>query len=398
MSAEDAFAPEPPPVLLVVDDQPANVQALHAVLGGEYRVLMATSGERALQLLERQTPDLVLLDVGMPVMDGHEVLRRIRARSELAELPVIFVTAHDAEEDEAEGLRLGAVDYITKPLKPAVVRARVRTHVELARSRRRQRRLFEAQARLQAEFETARRIQRGLLPDVQRFEDRTPGLELCALLEPSRAVGGDFYDLAEMGSGRLFFAVGDVAGKGIPAALFMAMTKAQLSAGVAAGDGDLGHLLSRMSTELERQNTEQLFVTAFVGVADMQQERLWYCSAGHVVPTLIDARGHVHPLDDAQGPPLCALDGFRYQQRSRPWAAGDALVVVTDGVTEVQDAQGQCLGSQRLMQRLASRGPGLTARQLAQEVRNLVREHGGREEPDDDLTVLCLRRPPTAGA
>ena len=120
--------------LLVVDDQPVNIQALYQVFSQDHQVLMATSGERALSLCRQNPPDVVLLDVVMPGMDGYQVLRQLKEDPQTMAIPVIFVTAKDAAEDEARGLALGAVDFIVKPINPAVVRARVHTQVELARS------------------------------------------------------------------------------------------------------------------------------------------------------------------------------------------------------------------------------------------------------------------------
>ena len=131
-------APDPPigagvrlPRLLVVDDQPANIQALYQTFAADHQVLMATSGAQALALCASQQPDLVLLDVVMPGMDGFEVCRRMRADEALRDIPVIFVTAHNDEAAETLGLELGAVDFISKPINPKIVRARVKTHLTL---------------------------------------------------------------------------------------------------------------------------------------------------------------------------------------------------------------------------------------------------------------------------
>ncbi|MBL8350201.1 MAG: diguanylate cyclase [Burkholderiaceae bacterium] len=119
------------PRLLVVDDQPANIQALYQAFNEGHQVLMATSGEQALRLAATKRPDLVLLDVAMPGMDGHEVCRRLKADEATRDTPVIFVTAHSDEAAETTGLALGAVDFISKPINPAIVRARVKTHLTL---------------------------------------------------------------------------------------------------------------------------------------------------------------------------------------------------------------------------------------------------------------------------
>jgi diguanylate cyclase (GGDEF)-like protein len=117
--------------LLVVDDQPANIQTLYQVFSTDHQVFMATHGDQALALCAAQQPDLVLLDVEMPGMDGHEVCRRLKADRATCDIPVIFVTAHKDEAAEATGLDIGAVDFITKPINPRIVRARVNTHLTL---------------------------------------------------------------------------------------------------------------------------------------------------------------------------------------------------------------------------------------------------------------------------
>ena len=119
------------PRLLVVDDQPINIQAIYQVFAADHQVLMATNGAQALALCVSQQPDLVLLDVVMPGMDGHEVCRRLQSDPATRDIPVIFVTAHNDEAAEAQGLDLGAVDFISKPINPKIVRARVRTHLTL---------------------------------------------------------------------------------------------------------------------------------------------------------------------------------------------------------------------------------------------------------------------------
>ena len=137
-AAFDPALPQAAPVgaarrfrLLVVDDQTVNIQALYQVFSADYQVLMATGGEQALALCASRAPDLVLLDVVMPGMDGHEVCRRLKADEATRDIPVIFVTAHDGDAAETFGLDLGAVDFISKPINPKIVRARVRTHLTL---------------------------------------------------------------------------------------------------------------------------------------------------------------------------------------------------------------------------------------------------------------------------
>ena len=148
-----------PPVILIVDDLPENLSVLGALLQPHYLVRAANNGQSALRIAaSAPTPDLILLDVIMPVMDGHEVLEKLRDNPLTRDIPVIFVTALDSDEDEESGFALGAVDYIAKPIKPAIVLARVRTQLELKQARDR----LEAQKQ-SLELEVERRMGENIL-------------------------------------------------------------------------------------------------------------------------------------------------------------------------------------------------------------------------------------------
>ena len=122
------------PLILAVDDEASNLQLLRQILQDHYRLRFAKDGPRALELAREERPDLILLDVMMPGMSGYEVCAALKADPALAAIPVIFVTALNDTDDELEGFEAGAVDYITKPVSPPIVRARVRTHLSLVRT------------------------------------------------------------------------------------------------------------------------------------------------------------------------------------------------------------------------------------------------------------------------
>ncbi len=123
---------KPKPTILIVDDTPLNIDILKGVLSKQYRIRAATSGQLALKSINKEVPDLILLDIMMPEMDGYDVCRYLKSQAETANIPVIFVTAKNDTEDEEKGFSVGAVDYISKPIKPALVKARVKTHLQLA--------------------------------------------------------------------------------------------------------------------------------------------------------------------------------------------------------------------------------------------------------------------------
>lgn len=121
--------------VLVIDDSPINIRHLYDILGCEYEVLASTNGEEGIAIAISRTPDLILLDVTMPQLDGYEVCTRLKDNPRTSAIPIIFITARDEDEEEAKGLLVGAIDYIVKPVRPSIVLARVRNHIELKRSR-----------------------------------------------------------------------------------------------------------------------------------------------------------------------------------------------------------------------------------------------------------------------
>ncbi|WP_374602476.1 two-component system response regulator [Niveibacterium sp.] len=174
------------PTVLIVDDSADNLDLLSAVLKDEYRVKVANSGERALrQIYSDAPPDLILLDVMMPGMSGHEVCRRLKANPDRRRIPVIFVTAMDAAEDEEFGLSLGAVDYITKPISPAIVRARVRTHLALYDQTQELERMV---AQRTGELSESRRQLIGCLARAAEFRDNETGNHVMRMSQSARLI------------------------------------------------------------------------------------------------------------------------------------------------------------------------------------------------------------------
>jgi adenylate cyclase len=251
----------------------------------------------------------------------------------------------------------------------------------------------ESSARLAGELEAAQRIQLGSLPRADLLSAE-PRVDLHALLVPAREVGGDLYDYFLLDPRRLFVLLGDVSGKGLPASMFMAVSKALYKASVLrAPDADIGDIMSTANAELSRDNATALFVTAFAAVLDLDSGLLAYCNAGHDNPHLLRAgRAPLQRLEDGDGPPLCALQDFAYRSARVQLERDDTLLLITDGITEAQNARGALYGAERLQQLLAvQQERGASAQELVQSLQRDVDAFVQGAPAADDLTILALR-------
>ncbi len=269
-----------------------------------------------------------------------------------------------------------------------------------AESRRRQRELAErlrteqlASARSQGELDAARDIQLGMLPPREALAKLDPAVEVDAFVIPAREIGGDFFDAVRIDEHRLCFLVGDVTGKGVPAALFMALSKA-LTKSVLLRDGsDLAAAVTRLNDEVARDNSEAMFVTMLVALLDTRDGTLALCNAGHENPWLVRASGEVEMLKPEGGPPLSVAPGFSFEASTVEMAPGDALFVISDGITEAQDRSGAFFGSKRLMELLLA-AQALPIKATTAALLQNVRAFEGDQDASDDVTVLGFRYTP----
>lgn len=251
-------------------------------------------------------------------------------------------------------------------------------------------RLREQAARVSGELESARRIQMGLLPAPRQLFEHEKRFAIDAFLEPARTVGGDFYDCFMIDEERLFFIVADVSGKGLPASLFMALSKTLLKSAARRVE-HVGALMVRANSEVSRENPESLFVTAFAGILDARSGMLEFCNAGHEPPLARRPGGALERIEHRGGPPLCVVENYAYPVERRQVVPGEWICVVTDGVTEAMNPRGELYGGQRLQAVLRSAAAGATPTQLIDAVRADVRAFVGTAVPSDDLTLLCVR-------
>jgi adenylate cyclase len=251
----------------------------------------------------------------------------------------------------------------------------------------------EAGARLSGELQAAQQVQTANLPRPETLHG-DPRVELHTTLQPAREVGGDLYDFFMLDAQRLFLLIGDVAGKGLSASIFMAVSKALYkNAMLRTPQADIGAIMAVANAEVSRDNPGNLFVTCFAAVLDLHSGELHYCNAGHDNPYRLHA-GFDAPrrIEDGDGPPLCAVPDFDYRGARTQLRPGELLCLLTDGVAEAQTPAGQLYGNARLQQLLLNlQQRGVGARALVEALQADVAAFAAGGEPADDLTILALR-------
>lgn len=366
--------------ILVVDDLPDNILLVRRFLEREgHEIRAASSGEEALRMIEERPPDLVLLDVMMPGIDGIETAKRIKAMP-IGFIPVVLITAFGASEVKRRGLEAGAEDFISKPFDPEELVARIRS---LLRTKRLYNDLRRANRRMENELEAVAELQRSLLPSDGPQLD---GLQIHDLYIPSRAAGGDYYDYVPVGPGRLGVAIGDASGHGPHAAVLMAMAKVALHicrdhwAKPAA-------LLNEASSQLARFVPPGQFITLFYGVLDLPKATLTCATAGHCPPIMLRANGETERLEIPPGLPLGLEDGRPFEQRTFPFRRGDRLFLYTDGLIEAQDSGNELFGIERLVELLREHSK-LAGDELNAKLVESARIFSDADEFRDDCTML----------
>ena len=255
-------------------------------------------------------------------------------------------------------------------------------------------RMREAQAQAAGELAAARRIQLGSLPDAARLFAAEQRFALATYLEPARDVGGDLYDFFMIDARRLCFMVGDVAGKGVPASLFMAIAKTLAKSIASRVDQGLGVITTLANQELSRENAEQLFVTLLIGILDLESGELSLVNAGHDGPWRVSADGRVEQITcptDAGGPPLCVIDDFSYVAQKLSLSPGDTLCLITDGVTEAMNVQHEQYGAKRLESVLQTTDGKALPPEVVARLKESLAAFVGEAEASDDMTMLVLR-------
>jgi serine phosphatase RsbU (regulator of sigma subunit) len=371
--------------VLLVDDAPANIQMVNSILKDIYKIRVATSGVKALELAKMAPlPDLVLLDVMMPDKDGYEVCTQLKQGQETRDIPVIFLTGQTHVEEETRGFDVGAVDYIHKPFSPAIVKARVQTHLALRGIREQ---LARQLLTIQKELETARQIQLSILPsEIPKIE----GLDIAARYIPMAAVAGDFYDFILVDEKRIGILVADVSGHGMPAALIASMLKIALSA-QGAHAADPAQVLLGLNQALCGK-FQHHYVTAAYLFVDMEKRTLTYAGAGHPPLLLRDGSSKGVRSVAENGLFLGRFPFAKYSSVELPLMAGDRALLYTDGIAEATNPAGVEFGADCLKQFLAAEQSTSADHFAGQLLEELSRwsARGAAEDLDDDITMVAI--------
>jgi serine phosphatase RsbU (regulator of sigma subunit) len=245
--------------------------------------------------------------------------------------------------------------------------------------------------RIAGELRAAREIQMGMLPDPKAIEGLPANVEFFAMLEPAQEVGGDLYDGFMLDDHRFCFLIGDVSGKGVPASLFMALTKTLCKSLARREQLPLGQLLRSVNEEISRDNPAFMFVTAVIGVIDARSGFVDLCNAGHDAPVLLRVNQPPKFLDDTSGPPLYVVEDFPYEPGRIMLEPNDILLLTTDGVTEAADKQYNMYGSARLLQCFSGDGQPRTATHVCEKLYADVKSFIQGAPPSDDITIMAVR-------
>jgi sigma-B regulation protein RsbU (phosphoserine phosphatase) len=380
------------PRILVVDDNDDNryTLTLYLDLEGYPNAETAQDGEEAIALLAVEDFDLVLLDVMMPRLDGYGVLSWLKSKGRLHNIPVIMVSALNEMSSVVRCIEMGAVDYLTKPFNPVLLRARLGASLEKKRLRDE---VHAHLARLEKELEAARKLQMGMVPHCFPAPGPDFPWDIHASIAPAHEVGGDLYDVFRAGDGSLCFFIGDVSGKGMPAALFMARTKSIIRIvteliPLAGAQPEPAEIIARVNRELCQSNDGVMFVSLFFGIL-AASGALTYCRAGHNPPYRL-TKNSILPIENPGGIVLGVEPDAAYRTGRLTLAAGETLYLYTDGVTEAFNDAGVAFGEERLEAVLGGRHH--SSADIVSAVASAVGSFVSNAPRSDDIAMLALRQ------
>ncbi|MBD3181625.1 SpoIIE family protein phosphatase [Candidatus Poribacteria bacterium] len=380
--------PQGPAKILVVDDVPRNVRLLELNLKSEgYQVIPAYNGQEALDKVSSEKPDLILLDIMMPGMDGYEVCRRLRQRESTRALPIVMVTAYEKEpEKKIEAIDIGADDFIRKPFERYELLARVKS---LLRVKYLYDELKRVNQRLEDELIMAREVQLAFLP--QEYPDSTE-LNFAHKYIPTFAVGGDFFDIRPLSGGLVEIFISDVMGHGPQAAMITGVIKTLLTS-LSSSLASPGYLLSQINQQFHRlmdSGDLGVFVTAFSMVIDTRRKKIIYSNAGHPRPFLIQrSNDEFYEMQSEQSVALGMIPNTIYQDHENELKNGDMLFLFTDGLLELMNRESKQFHAEELNKAI-SNNTHLEPEPFVEAIMCAAEAFAEGLTNPDDMTLLAI--------
>ncbi len=383
-----------PPKILVVDDEP-DLEVLirqrfrKQIRDDELRFEFAQNGVQALNRLDEH-PDIsvILSDINMPEMDGLTLLEKVGERNNPA-IKSVIISAYGDMENIRTAMNRGAFDFLTKPIDFADLDLTVQKTMQQLEIIRHALKTRDELVAVQRDLSTATRIQQSLLPKTFPPFPHRPEIDIYAEMQTAKEVGGDFYDFYLIDEDRLAFAVGDVSGKGIPAAIYMAVSRTLLKA-IAHQIVNPGEVLRKLNTLLIPESDASTFVTIFYGVLNLHTGEVQFSNGGHNLPYHVRSTGEIEQLPMSDGMFLGKFPHTDFETKRLHLAKGDSLFVYTDGVSEAMDPDMNQYQEERLESYLRTVG-GSAIQEVVRGSIADIKKHTREAPQSDDITVLTLR-------
>lgn len=358
---------------------------------GEYEFSFAHNGLEALtMLLKNKDYDIILSDINMPEMDGLTLLTKINEMQNPA-LKCIMVSAYGDMGNIRQAMNNGAFDFATKPIDLDDLSLTIEKAIEQIRYIKTMQQEHSQLESIKGDLAIAREIQQAILPRIfPPFPENAEQLDIAALMNAAKDVGGDFYDFFRIDDQRIGFVVADVSGKGVPAAIFMAVSRTLIRATGVRGVSP-AECISYSNELLAQESANSMFVTAFYGIYNLTTGQVTYTNAGHNPPYLMKADGTILQLPFSSDLVVGAIDDFKYSEETLLLEHGDTLLLYTDGVTEAINSGDEEFGEQRL-QALLAQLTSNSSQDIIGRIKACVSDFAGEAEQSDDITLLAIKR------
>ena len=358
---------------------------------GEYEFKFAHNGLEALtMLLKEKDFDIILSDINMPEMDGLTLLTKINEMQNPA-LKCIMVSAYGDMGNIRQAMNNGAFDFATKPIDLDDLSVTIEKAIEQIQYIKQMEKEHNQLESIKGDLAVAREIQQAILPRIfPPFPENAEVMDIAASMNAAKDVGGDFYDFFRIDDDRIGFAIADVSGKGVPAAIFMAVSRTLLRATGIKG-ATPAECVTYSNELLAKESVKNMFVTIFYGIYNIKTGDITYANAGHNPPYILKANGSIESLPMSTDIIAGVFDDYQFSENKCHLEKGDTIVLFTDGVTEAIDISEQEFGDDRLKGCL-SKSSGKSCQQIIDAIKADVSEFVGEAEQSDDITMLALKR------